>query len=168
MALPGDLRCDFNFVRQRAIAFRHNPWNPLCMLCSVVTCHDMVAGRERARSSERLLCLAQLLALDCFAYVRSDEVQSCSQRSSEQKHCQRLVGCGVQRVQIPQQEFDKTIVEWSKVSMACLNVWTKRSASPLVAGWYSALQMWRMPFALANSANSSDANCGPLSLMMIS
>ena len=62
--------------------------------------------------------MAQLLARDSLAYVRSDEVQSRSQRSSEQKHCQRVVGCGVRRVPIPQQEFDKTLVERSKVSMA--------------------------------------------------
>ena len=39
---------------------------------------------------------------------------------------------------------------------ACLKVCTKRSAAPLVAGWYGAPVRWSVPFSLQNSWNSSD------------
>ena len=48
--------------------------------------------------------------------------------------------------------------------MADLKLCTQRSARPLLAGWYGADVMCLIPFLLRNSWNSSDLNCGPLSL----
>ena len=47
---------------------------------------------------------------------------------------------------------------------ACLNVCTKRSAIPFVAGWYGADLMCLIPFLLMNVRNSSAVKWGPLSL----
>ena len=52
----------------------------------------------------------------------------------------------------------------SAVQRACLNVCTKRSALPFVAGWYGADHMCLMPLFLRNVLNSSDVNWEPLSL----
>lgn len=38
---------------------------------------------------------------------------------------------------------------------ACVNVWMRRSAAPLVAGWYSALDKWMMFLSLHQCRNSS-------------
>ena len=47
---------------------------------------------------------------------------------------------------------------------ACLNVCTKRLASPFVAGWYGADLMCLIPLLLMKARNSVAMNCGPLSL----
>ena len=44
----------------------------------------------------------------------------------------------------------------------CLKVWMNLSAKPLVAGWYGADVVRLTPFFFRN--NSSEVNCGPLSL----
>ena len=48
--------------------------------------------------------------------------------------------------------------------MADLNILTKISASPFEAGCLGALFMCCTPFFLRNFSNSSEMNCGPLSL----
>ena len=119
-----------------------------------------------------MLCLTRLLRLDGLAYVRSDEVESHSQRSFEQKHCQRLIGSGARRVLIPQHELEEMLVEHLGISVAGLHGLLECLADMLgefIGRWMvCALHMWRMPFAFASSANLSDANCGLLSLTMIS
>ena len=48
--------------------------------------------------------------------------------------------------------------------MAFLNVCTSLSAKPFDAGWYGEQRMCFTPFFLQKVANSSEVNCGPLSL----
>lgn len=50
----------------------------------------------------------------------------------------------------------------SAARRACLNVCTKRSAFPFVAGCYGADLLCLIPLFLMNVLNSSDVNCGPL------
>ena len=50
------------------------------------------------------------------------------------------------------------------LSMAELKLCTQRSARLLLAGWYGADVRCLIPFLLRNIWNSSDLNCGPLSL----
>ena len=49
-------------------------------------------------------------------------------------------------------------------AISLLAVWTARSAAPLLWAWYGELVRWAKSHCSANLANSSLANCGPLSL----
>ena len=51
--------------------------------------------------------------------------------------------------------------------IACLKICTKRSANPLLDGWYWAVLMCRIPFALQKSSNSIEMNWGSLSLTIV-
>ena len=46
---------------------------------------------------------------------------------------------------------------------ACLKLWPKRPANPLVLGWYKDDFECLNPFSLTKVLNSSALNCGPLS-----
>ena len=49
-----------------------------------------------------------------------------------------------------------------------LNVCTARSARPFEAGWYGAVQVWRIPFDFKNSSNSALVKLVPLSVTSVS